>query len=384
MTTARAAVFVAPREPLALREYPVPEPGPGEVLVAITQANVCGSDLHIWRGEMERMGRLPATVLGHEMTGRIAALGAGVRTDFLGETVREGDRIAWMYYRSCGRCRPCSRGLGHACLWSLASVYRPCELPPHFVGGFADYYLIQAGQAFFRAPEELSDSELAGANCALAQVLYGFERAGLRLGESVAIQGAGGLGAYAVAVAVASGASPVIVIDSVPERLEFARAMGADVILSLTDLPDARARTQEVQKLTGGWGADVVVEVAGTASPYPEGIRMLARGGRYLALGSIVPGQTFAADPSLFIGPNRSLIGVSLYPPATLRAALDFLRRYRHRFPFGQVTSTTFSLEQINEAFRLADQARQQRGAPSRIGVRPHAERTENSGGQSS
>jgi D-arabinose 1-dehydrogenase-like Zn-dependent alcohol dehydrogenase len=111
---------------------------------------------------------------------------------------------------------------------------------------------------------------------------------------------------------------------------------------------------------------------------------MLARGGRYLALGSIVPGQTFAADPSLFIGPNRSLIGVSLYPPATLRAALDFLRRYRHRFPFGQVTSTTFSLEQINEAFRLADQARQQRGAPSRIGVRPHAERTENSGGQSS
>ncbi len=382
MSSARAAVFVAPGEPFSLREFPLAEPLPGEVLVRITQANVCGSDVHIWRGEMEKMGRLPPTVLGHEMTGTIAVLGKGVRTDFLGQPVREGDRIAWLYYRSCGRCRVCVRGMPYACLMSLASVYRPCEAPPHFVGGFAEYYVIQPGQAFFRAPEELSDSELAGANCALSQVWFGFQRAGLRAGESVVIQGAGGLGLYAAAVARVAGAEPIIVIDALPARLEFAREMGADVTLSLTDYPHPRERTARVLELTGGWGADLVVEVAGSPAPYPEGIRMLARGGRYLALGSVVPGQTFAADPSLLIGPNRSLVGVSLYPPSALAEAIGFLARHRERFPFARLAGATFPLEDIDRAFQAADAARAQGAVPTRIGVRPHAQHDRDSGGE--
>lgn len=368
---AQAAVFVGPRQPFLLRRFPVPEPGAQEVLVRITQANVCGSDVHIWRGEMEKMGRLPPTVLGHEMTGLIAALGREVRTDSLGQPVREGDRVVWMYYRNCGRCRVCLRGKPYACLMSLASVYRPCELAPHFVGGFAEFYLIQQGQAFFRAPEELSDVELAAANCALAQVLFGLEQIGLGLGESVVIQGAGGLGLYATAAARALGASPVVVIDAIESRLEFARSMGADATISLAEVPDPRQRTQQVLQLTGGWGADVVVEVAGTARPYPEGIRMLARGGRYLALGSVVPGDTFAADPSLWIGPNRSLVGVSLYPPHSLHQAVQFLARYRTTFPFERLASHTFPLEQIDQAFACADVALAAGRVPARIGVRP-------------
>lgn len=371
--TGRAAVFVGPRQPFSLREFAVPEPGPHEVLVRIAQANVCGSDVHIWRGEMEKMGRLPATVLGHEMTGTVAALGAEVRTDSLGQTVREGDRIVWMYYRSCGHCRVCLRGKPYACLLSLASVYRPCEPPPHFVGGFADFYLIQQGQAFFCAPQVLSDTELAGANCALAQVLFGFERVGLGLGESVVIQGAGGLGLYATAVARTLGANPIVVIDAIPSRLEFARSLGADATISRDEAPDPRQRTQLVLQLTGGCGADVVVEVAGNARPYPEGIRMLARGGRYLALGSVVPGDTFAADPSLLIGPNRSLVGVSLYPAHSLYQAVDFLARFRDRFPLDRLAAHTLPLDRIDDAFAAADVALSAREAPTRIGVRPEA-----------
>ncbi|MCX8071491.1 MAG: zinc-binding dehydrogenase [Candidatus Binatia bacterium] len=150
--------------------------------------------------------------------------------------------------------------------------------------------MIRKEQPRFRAPDEIRDEELAGANCALAQLIFGFERVALQWGESAAIQGAGGLGLYAVAVAKELGAHPVIVIDGNQARLSLACSLGADSVIDLKEQPDPRARTAEVLRLTGGWGADVVVEVAGTPEPYPEGIRMLSRGGRYLALGSVVPG----------------------------------------------------------------------------------------------
>ncbi|GIW42980.1 MAG: zinc-binding alcohol dehydrogenase [Candidatus Binatia bacterium] len=367
----RVAVFVGPNQRFEIRTYPIPEPGPGEILVRVHQANVCGSDVHVWKGEMERMGRLPPTVLGHEATGTVAALGAQAETDSRGTPLREGDRIVWAYYVPCRRCPVCLRGKEHACAMSLISVHRPCEFPPHFVGGFGEYYVIRAGQARFRAPAELSDVELAGANCALAQVLFGLERVDLRWGESLVIQGAGGLGLYAVAVAKEMGANPIVVIDGSEARLRLAQALGADATIALPEFPDPRARTAEVQKLTGNWGADVVVEVAGTPDPYPEGIRMLARGGRYLALGSVVPGRTFAADPSLLIGPNRSVIGVSLYPARTLFQAVEFLRRNQHRYPLHSIAAETFSLDQMDEAFTAAATGSAGQGGYRRIAVRP-------------
>jgi threonine dehydrogenase-like Zn-dependent dehydrogenase len=371
MKTARAAVFVGPRRPLEIREFPEPDPGPDEVVVKILQANVCGSDLHIWRGEMEKMGTLPPTILGHEMTGRVAKLGVRVKTDSLGEPLKEGDRIAWVYYTPCGRCRPCLRGRPNACALSLASVHRPCEEPPHFFGGFAEYYVLRPGQKLFKAPADLADGELAGASCALSQVIYGLEQVGFAFGETVVIQGAGGLGLYAAAVAREMGAERVVVIDGIPERLELARAMGADATIDLAEFPEARARTQRVLELTGGWGADVVVEVAGIPEVYPEGVRMLARGGRYLAMGSIAPNRTYKEDPSLLIGPNRSIVGVSLYPPETLKKAIDFLGRCRGRYPLGRVASHVFPLEEVNEAFAAADAFARERRGVARVGVRP-------------
>ena len=370
-TTGTVAVFLGPGRPFEIRSYPLPEPARGEVLVRVRQANICGSDVHLWRGEMERMSKLPPTVLGHEATGVVVRIGPGADVDSAGAPLHEGDRIVWAYYVPCGHCPVCLRGQPNACLLSLATVHRPCEQPPHFVGGFGEYYLIRAEQARFRAPAELSDAELAGANCALSQVLFGFQRVGLRLGESVVIQGAGGLGLYATAVARELGASPIVAIDASAARLALARKLGADLTISLAEMPDPRARTSEVMRATAGWGADVVVEVAGVPDPYPEGIRMLARGGRYLALGSIVPGRTFAADPSLFIGPNRSLFGVSLYPPATLQQALAFLVRGRDRYPLSRIAERTFALPDIDAAFAAAARGASGEDGWTRIGIRP-------------
>jgi threonine dehydrogenase-like Zn-dependent dehydrogenase len=177
----------------------------------------------------------------------------------------------------------------------------------------------------------------------------------MRFGDTVVVQGAGGLGLYACAVAKEMGAERIIAIDSVPERLEMARAFGADEVIDMNEMPDPRARVGAVMGKLDHWGADIVVEVAGVPQAVPEGIRMLARGGRYLELGNINPRQTYKADPSLLVGQNRSIIGVSLYPPDVLRRAMEFLRRTRDRYPFEKLLSHDFELANINEAFDFAN-----------------------------
>ncbi len=370
--TGRAAVFVGPRRPFELREYPVPDPPPDGMVVRIRQANVCGSDLHLWRGDYGPMtAGLPPAILGHEATGDIARRGRDVRTDSLGAPLAEGDRVSWVYYRPCARCRPCLRAHPNACLKALASVVRPCGEPPHFLGTFADYYCLLGGQPVFKVPPDLDDGLVAGANCALAQVVFGLARARVGLGDLVVIQGAGGLGLYATAVAREMGAERVIVIDAVAERLALARALGADATLDVTEITEPRARTARVLELTDGWGADVVVEVVGFPQVIPEGIRMLARGGRYLLMGSVAPNLTYKEDPSVLIGPNRSILGVSLYTPFALKQALDFLARCHARYPLDRIASRTYPLELVDEAFAAADAFAGGGRGVTRVGLRP-------------
>jgi threonine dehydrogenase-like Zn-dependent dehydrogenase len=225
--------------------------------------------------------------------------------------------------------------------------------PPHFVGGFGDFYVIPAGAVVVTVPDNLSDDLVAGVNCALSQVIYGFDRADLQFGETVAIQGAGGLGLYATAVAKARGADRVVVIDAVEDRLKLAATFGADETISTLEVPDPGQRAKLVRQLTGGYGADVVAELAGDPAVVPEGIKMLAQGGRYLEIGNIKLGKTYAADPSRLVMANKSIIGVCLYEPSTVGRALRFLAS--SDAPFDQLAQTEFSLADINEAFVAAE-----------------------------
>ncbi len=354
--TGRAALFDKTGEPMQLKEFPVADPEPGQVLVKLSQTNICGSDLHMWRGETPPFGKggMPV-ILGHEMTGRVYKLGQGVTKDALGKSLKEGDRIVYSYYSSCGHCQACLRGDENQCMTSLMTVVRPAAKAPHFWGGFADYYYVSPGQKILKVHDDLTDEMVAGVNCALSQVVHGLFVADLKFGETVVIQGAGGLGLYATAVAREMGASTVIVIDGVPERLEMAKKMGADAVIDLRELDNGKARTNKVLQLTEGWGADLVVEVVGRAEVMPEGVRMMGRGGRYLTLGNITPRASYQEDPSILVGGNRSIIGVSLYPPVILKKALDFLKRCKDKYPLGSMP-VKYSLDKINEAFNDADQ----------------------------
>ncbi len=365
MPTGRVAAFYGPGKPMQIKEYPVVEPDPGGIVVKMTMANVCGSDLHQWRGEfdVEKFGRPYPQILGHEMTGTIHQLGEGVSRDTAGRPLREGDRVVWRYFYPCGKCRACLKRVTRACPYARTYLANSCDVPPHFYGAFGDYYFIRPGAAVFKVPDELSDTMVAGVNCALSQVVGGMQLAGLRLGENVVIQGAGGLGVYATAVAKEMGAGRVIVIDSIRDRLELARAFGADEVIDIEELPDADQRIKRVLELTDNWGADVVAELVGHPRVCNEGLAMVGRTGRYLEIGNINPGLKFELDPSSLIFGNRSILGMVYYEGEHLQQALELMRRTRDRYPWHKVVSHTFPLERINEAFTEADQGRVTRAA---------------------
>lgn len=353
----RAAVFVAKGRPIEIREFPVPDPGYGEIVLCVSIANICGTDLHVWRGDVDLadFGMTHAMILGHEMTGRVERLGKGASQDSLGKPLQEGDRVVFPYFYPCGHCRSCLRGMPYSCPVAYFYMLRPCEEPPHFFGGFAEFYVVPRNQWIFSVPDGLPDELVAGANCALSQVIFGFERAGLRSGDSVVIQGAGGLGLYATAVARHIGASPIVVLDAIAERLALAREFGADHTINVREASDPEERVRRVKELTDNWGADVVAELVGKPQVVPEGIQMLGPGGRYLEMGNISPRQTYEADPSVLVAGNKSILGVASYAPETLPRALTFLEKNRGKVPLEKLTSRRFPLDEINEAFAAAD-----------------------------
>jgi threonine dehydrogenase-like Zn-dependent dehydrogenase len=350
-----------------LRDYPVPDPEPGALLVKLTRAGICGSDLHIWRGEMKDVyGATPQDLtFGHEMCGRVARLGAGVTTDSMGEPLHEGDRVTYAYFFPCGRCPVCLQDEMGSCP-RKARANRVAGTPPYFNNAYGDYYYLRPNHYVFKLPDDITDDMATPVNCALSQVLYGLHRAGLRFGQTVVIQGAGGLGLNAVAVARDMGADKIIVFDQVPERLELAHAFGADHPLSLANLPTPEQRIAAVQDLTSGFGADVVADFVGYPQVIPEGLRMLRSGGCYLEVGNIAPGNTFSYDATALVRGNTRLVATSNYSPWAIPQALAFMRRNLKRFPFERLVSHTFPLERISEAFHQAEWLRRE-GDPLRI-----------------
>jgi threonine dehydrogenase-like Zn-dependent dehydrogenase len=356
--TGRAALFFGPGKPFGLTELPVPDPEPGAVVVRVTRANVCGSDLHIWRGDgiLGLMARDDGRIIGHEMTGVVHALGAGVERDWAGAALGVGDRVVYQYFAPCGRCRSCTRGMTEACAHSFKVLQGKPTVFPHFRGAYADYFYVTPQMALYKVPDAVTDTMVAGVNCALAQVVMGLERVQVGVGDRVVIQGAGGLGIYATAVARDRGASQVVVIDGLPERLALARAMGADEVVDMREVTTPEDRVARIRELTGG-GADVVCELVGRADAMAEGLQMVALGGRYLEIGTFYLGSTVAVDPGLLVMRNIRVEAVASYDARSLELALAFLERHVGELPLDQVLAD-YPLEAIDDAFTDQDAGR--------------------------
>ena len=350
----RIAVFPKPGERFTIAEYDVPQPEPGAIIVRVTMAGICGSDLHAWRGETRGAG----TCAGHEMVGRVEELGPGVSTDSLGRPLQAGDRIVYAYFYPCRRCPVCLRGQFSACPHEIAR--RPVGEAPLFTSAYADYYYLRPGHVVYKAPDILTDEELTPVNCALSQVIFGLQEAGLSFGDTFVTQGAGGLGLSALAVAREMGAHTLIAIDGVPGRLDLAVKFGADHVIDLREYPTADARIARVRELTGGYGADVVADFVGHSSVVPEGIAMTRNGGTYLEVGNISPDDAVHLRPQALVSGRKRLVGVMHYDPRTIAQALDFLVRTRGKYPFADIISHHFPLADIDNAFTVCEWAGRQ------------------------
>jgi len=341
-------------KPFVIEEYEVPEPAPGAVILRMTQAGVCGSDLHTWRGDQNNVNLpLPPTgrAMGHEGTGVIEILGDGVDTDSAGSPIKKGDRVIYAAVFPCYHCRQCLKGNTN---WCMNRNYPAAGVWPYFVATYSDYLYLPDRHPFFKVPDELDENILCPVNCAMGTVTTGLIRAQAGEGDYVVIQGAGGLGIHATAMAKEMGADRVIVMDRLENRLQLAEEFGADHTINIEEFNTRETRLRRVRELTDDRGADVVMELVGRAELLSEGIDMLSNGGTFVEIGDIVRGKEVSIDPSKLLT-GKNIVGSLMYKPELLPRLLNFLVRKKDSLPFEKIVSHTFPLADVNDAFAQAE-----------------------------
>ena len=273
--TMRAVVKAGPGPGAEIREVPVPTCGPGQLLLRVLRAGVCGTDLHIYTWDRWSQGRLkPPVTLGHEFVGEIVEMGEGV-----GE-FRAGERVACESHIVCGHCNACRTGNGHVCENTRI-------LGVDVNGGFAEYVAVPASNAW-RAPANVP-IEVQGIMEPLGNAVH-TAFAGDLSACRIAVTGCGPIGLFAIGVARAAGACQVIASDVAPVRLDLARRMKADVVIDASK----ESFVERVAEVTEGRGLDGVLEMSGNPQAMRDGLTALRNGGRLSLLG--LPTEPFDLD----------------------------------------------------------------------------------------
>lgn len=360
--TSHGMVFLGPGEPLQLREFSLPAPGPGELLVEVLCCTLCGSDLHTYQGH--RAVECP-TLLGHEILGRVAALPKeSVPTDVDGKQLEIGDRVSWSVAASCGKCFYCAKGLPQKCERLFKYGHEPLAGDHPLSGGLADYCHLAAGTAVVRVPDDLPDDIACTANCATATVAAALRVAGDCRGESVLVLGTGMLGLTACAMARQAGAHEIIAADVNSQRVARARQFGATQDVHIQD--GTRNLHAVVSDVSAGRGADVVFEMSGSPDAVELGFELLRTGGRMILVGSVFPSRPVQLIPEAIVRKLARIEGIHNYTPNDLCTALRFLEQTHVAYPFAELIVGSFSLPDAEAAFRRAIDA----GA-LRVAVRP-------------
>ncbi len=275
-----AAVFTAPRAPIELRELPLPRLEQGAALLRTTYSEVCGTDVHLYHGKLE----VPFPIIpGHVSVGVVSDIRGPVR-DVYGEQIREGDTVTFLdVHETCGACYHCLvAGQPNRC--PSRRVYGiTYSANDGLLGGWSQAIWMKPGVKMIRLPPTLSPETFIGGGCGLVTALHAVDLAQIRLGESVAVLGAGPVGQSVVALASLSGAGMVVTVGAPDDRLEFARRMGATETSSLDEpAPD---RVETIRAWTRGRGADVVIEASGAPEAVSQGLDIVRDGGRMVVCG---------------------------------------------------------------------------------------------------
>jgi L-iditol 2-dehydrogenase len=324
-------------ENIVVKDVPTPEVGPDDALVRVHACAVCGSDVRIYHHGNNRV--IPPTILGHESSGEIVKVGANV-TAF-----KVGDRVALGSDVPCGECDFCRAGHGNNCVINYAMGYQ-------FPGSFAEYVLLNRTVLNFgpvhHIPEHMSYDEGALAE-PLACVLNATELVDIKLGDTVVVMGAGPIGCMIIPVALMSGATKVIVINRSPGRLAFAKQVGADVTICSSE-EDQIARVLEE---TGGLGADVVFTANPTPSAHADALLLAKNRGRVNLFGGLPAGSKVELETNLIHYKELIVSGAHGSVPRHHRLAVELIAS--GKLDMKPFISHRFSLDEVNEAFRVAE-----------------------------
>lgn len=334
--TMKAAVFVEPGR-IALKERPIPQVGPRDALLRVTTTTICGTDVHILKGEYPVA---PGLIVGHEPVGIIEELGDAV------EGYEIGQRVIAGAVTPCGQCYPCLGGDQAQCGgkamggWRLGNTIDGCQ---------AEYVLIPDATANLAPiPENLSDEQVLMCPDIMSTGFGGAERGRIRIGDTVAVFAQGPIGLCATVGAKLSGATRIFAVDAVPERLAISRSLGADLTINYKE----RDPVEAILEATNGRGVDVAIEALGTQVTFENCLRVLRPGGTLSSLGVYSGKLTLPLD-AFAAGLGDHTVVTTLCPGGKerMRRLMDVLASTRadlrplvtHRFP----------LEQIEEAYDL-------------------------------
>jgi threonine dehydrogenase-like Zn-dependent dehydrogenase len=332
----KAAVFVKPGK-IALEERPTPRVGPSEALVRVTTTTICGTDVHILKGEYPVE---PGRIVGHEPVGVIAALGDAVSGYAVGQRVIVGA------ITPCGQCHACLGGHPAQCGgkpiggWRFGNTIDGCQ---------AEYVLVPHAMANLAlVPDGLSDEEVLMCPDIMSTGFGGAESGGIGIGDSVAVFAQGPIGLCATAGAKLKGATTIAVVDGVPERLEMAKRLGADVAVDFRRVDPV----DEIMRLTGGRGVDVAIEALGTQATFESCLRVLKPGGVLSSLGVYsgklsLPLDAFAAG----LGDHRVVTTLCPGGKERMRRLMEVVAA--GRVDLKPLVTHRFKLDQIEEAYDL-------------------------------
>ena len=367
MASVRAAVMERPGN-LAVREFPMPEPEPGAVVMRVSYSGICGTDKHTFRGESKQYAGTDherdltyPLICGHENVGRVAAL-AGTVLDSEGQALRVGDRIVPGANVPCGHCHYCINNYPYYFCLHMEDYGNSlhCGKAPYLFGGWAEHMYLLPGTPLFRVPDDLPDS--VAVLTEIMAVTHGVETAlsvlGMtgapRFGVSVAVLGVGPLGLCHLIKARLLGASSIFATDRFASRLALAEAFGAELTMVVDETEQAE-RVARVKERTGGLGADIVLSCSGVPSTFVEALKMVRVGGVVVEAGTFVDMGPVAINPNSDICTrNVTVIGVGGETATSYLPVMRLMAANLNRLPFERFVSHRFALDQAQHAVELA------------------------------
>jgi len=363
-----AATLVEPGR-YELRQYPLPDPAPGCVLVKMEISGICGTDKHTYQGYTTQYAgtgtskKIPFPIIqGHENVGTVAAIGGDNEyKDFEGVPLKLGDRVVVGPNVSCGTCYFCRHDFPYYFCENTTDYGNNLSArnPPHLFGGWSQYLYVLPGSFLVRVPDDLPSeiavlTEIMAVTVGLdrAKQISAFPNESFRFDDTVVVLGVGPLGMCFVMKARMLGAGTIVAVDLSDYRLDFAKRLGADHLLNAEKTTSAE-RLAFVRELTHGRGADMVVECAGVPQAVPEGLEMLRLGGLLVEAGN------FSDLGEITINPHRHLcaksvriLGVGGEEPGAYGPSMRQMARYMRHYPLREFVTHHFALRDVDAAVR--------------------------------